>query len=104
MMPQDLPQGGSSTRPGCWPCTFAPDRPPGACRSTNGPLTLLVGPQRLEAGWLQGPDHCALRDYYVARSATAGLLWVYRERLGGQAAGVPASGAQAIWYLHGIFA
>jgi len=68
----------------------------------HGPLTLLAGPQRLEAGWLEG--NAALRDYYVARSATAGLLWVYRERLGGQAAGVPASGAQAIWYLHGIFA
>ncbi len=68
----------------------------------HGPLTLLAGPQRLEAGWLEGD--AALRDYYVARSKTAGLLWVYRERLGGQAAGVPASGAQAIWYLHGIFA
>ena len=63
----------------------------------QGPLTLLVGPQRLEAGWLEGT--AALRDYYVARSRAAGLLWVYRERLGGQ-----ASGAQALWYLHGIFA
>jgi protein ImuB len=58
----------------------------------QGPLTLLTGPQRLEAGWLEG--EAALRDYYVARSAKAGLLWVYRERLG----------AQALWYLHGIFA
>jgi protein ImuB len=58
----------------------------------NGPLTLLAGPQRLEAGWLEGS--AALRDYYVARSASAGLLWVYRERLGGQ----------GLWYLHGIFA
>jgi protein ImuB len=63
----------------------------------HGPLTLLAGPQRLEAGWLEGD--AALRDYYVARSATAGLLWVYRERLSRQ-----ASGAQALWYLHGIFA
>ena len=58
----------------------------------QGPLTLLTGPQRLEAGWLEG--EAALRDYYVARSAKAGLLWVYRERLG----------VQAFWYLHGIFA
>ena len=63
----------------------------------QGPLTLLAGPQRLEAGWLEGD--AALRDYYVARSATAGLLWVYRERLGGQAMGEPAR-----WYLQGIFA
>ena len=58
----------------------------------QGPLTLLAGPQRLEVGWLEG--EAALRDYYVARSVKAGLLWVYRERLG----------AQAFWYLHGIFA
>ncbi len=63
----------------------------------QGPLRLLVGPQRLEAGWLEGS--AALRDYYIARSATAGLLWVYRERLGGK-----ANADQALWYLHGIFA
>jgi protein ImuB len=68
----------------------------------QGPLTLLAGPQRLEAGWLEGD--AALRDYYVARSATAGLLWVYRERLGGQGAVGQASGTPALWYLHGIFA
>ena len=63
----------------------------------QGPLTLLAGPQRLESGWLGGD--AALRDYYVARSATAGLLWVYRDRLGGQ-----AETTRACWYLHGIFA
>lgn len=60
----------------------------------GGPLELLVGPQRLEAGWLDGDAHCALRDYYVARSTVAGLVWVYCERLSGQ----------AHWYLHGLFA
>ena len=64
----------------------------------NGPLTLLTGPQRLESGWLDGPEHCALRDYYVARSAVAGLVWVYCERLGG-----PLQ-THANWYLHGLFA
>jgi protein ImuB len=64
----------------------------------HGPLTLLAGPQRLESGWLEGPEHCALRDYYVARSTVAGLVWVYRERLGGQAQTPPG------WYLHGLFA
>ena len=68
----------------------------------EGPLTLLVGPQRLEAGWLHGASHCALRDYYVARSATAGLVWVYCERLGAQT-GAGAS-SPACWYLHGLFA
>jgi protein ImuB len=67
---------------------------------SQGPLTLLAGPQRLESGWWGGGD-VALRDYFVARSAQAGLLWVYRQRLMG-------SGARAEqvsdWYLHGIFA
>jgi protein ImuB len=62
----------------------------------QGPLTLLAGPQRLEAGWLEGD--AALRDYYVARSPMAGLLWVYRERLGGQAVA-----DRTHWYLHGMF-
>lgn len=63
-----------------------------------GPLTLLAGPQRLEAdGW--GGTDCALRDYFLARSEQAGLLWIYRERL----AGVGAD-AGPNWYLHGLFA
>ncbi len=67
------------------------------CPQYQGPLTLLAGPQRLEAGWLEGVP--ALRDYFVARSAQAGLLWIYQERLGAQ--GRAADGA---WYLHGLFA
>jgi protein ImuB len=63
-------------------------------------LTLVAGPQRLEAGWLDGPAHCALRDYYVARSAVAGLVWVYCERLGAQRNAQGPTG----WYLHGLFA
>ena len=62
-----------------------------------GPLALLTGPQRIESGWLAGAQHCALRDYFVARSAQAGLVWIYRERLGG-------SGQGADWYLHGLYA
>lgn len=66
----------------------------------QGPLTLLAGPERLESGWwsllssaeAEG-DELALRDYYVARSPHAGLLWVYRRR----SAGEPA------WYLQGAY-
>lgn len=57
----------------------------------HGPLTLLAGPQRLETGWLEGQP--VLRDYFIARSAHAGLLWIFRERLQ----------APARWYLHGVF-
>ncbi|MDD2880726.1 MAG: DNA polymerase Y family protein [Rhodoferax sp.] len=62
----------------------------------RGPLTLLTGPQRIESGWWGGGD-LALRDYFVARSAQAELLWIYRERL-------PDAQAASAWYLHGIFA
>jgi protein ImuB len=58
-----------------------------------GPLVLLAGPERLETGWLQGAP--ALRDYFIARSERAGLLWIYRERL---------SHTHPQWYLHGLFA
>ena len=66
----------------------------------QGALTLLAGPQRLEAGWWGGGD-LALRDYFVAHSAQAGLLWVYRQRLMG-----PGAKAESVsdWYLHGFFA
>ena len=81
----------------------------------QGPLTLLAGPQRLEAGWWGGGD-CALRDYFLAHSEQMGLLWIYRERLigpgrAGERAGVQAEGeaqrgaeADSQWYLHGLFA
>lgn len=61
------------------------------CPQYQGPLTLLAGPQRLEAGWLEGEP--TLRDYFVARSPQVGLVWVFRERRGEQD-----------WYLHGLFA
>ena len=64
------------------------------------PLTLLAGPERLESGWwsllsaaeAEG-EELTLRDYYVARSLHAGLLWVYRRR----SAGEPA------WFLQGVY-
>ena len=96
------------------------------CADDGNPLTLLAGPQRLEAGWWigqkgldavvnqggsQGGDAppaasaspCALRDYFLARSAQMGLLWVYQERLGGQGS-AQRTAAGADWYLHGLFA
>ncbi|MCY4754022.1 DNA polymerase Y subunit UmuC family protein [Pelomonas aquatica] len=60
-----------------------------------GPLARISGPHRIEAGWWQGGG-LQTRDYYVYRSATRGLLWVYHERL-------PAS-ATSGWFLHGVFA
>jgi protein ImuB len=49
---------------------------------------LLAGPERIECGWWDGDD--ARRDYFIARSADASLVWVYREA--------------GEWFLHGLFA
>jgi protein ImuB len=109
----------------------------------QGPLTLLAGPQRLEAAWWdvvltpaaappmtpqvredrpsdarsapppvaegvapaaparQATSRLALRDYFLARSAQAGLLWIYRERL--MTARVDGDKPVGQWYLHGVF-
>ncbi|MFA7580767.1 translesion DNA synthesis-associated protein ImuA [Castellaniella sp.] len=65
----------------------------------QGPLRLLAGPHRIEGGWWHRVDeatnHHVERDYWVAFSQYAGVLWIYQVRLAGDA---------TAWYLHGIFA
>ena len=51
-------------------------------------LQLLAGPERIESGWWDGDD--ARRDYFIARSASGAMLWVYREA--------------GEWFVHGLFA
>jgi protein ImuB len=69
-----------------------------------GPLRLLAGPQRLETGWWDtGAKGPAVRDYFVARSEEAGLLWVYRERLESLSFR-NAEPAPVRWFLHGVYA
>lgn len=65
----------------------------------QGELQLLLGPQRVEGGWWDrdettGHTRHAVRDYWVAASAAAGLLWVFQTRLAEEPA----------WFLHGHFA
>ena len=64
----------------------------------QGKLQLLTRARRVEAAWwdprTQAP---VLRDYFVARSEKAGLLWIYRERLS-------AEQDQPQWFLHGLYA
>lgn len=64
----------------------------------QGPLELLDGPQRLETGWWAEGDAAdtAIRDYFIARSKHAGLVWVYRVR--GHSGETPDG-----WYLQGIY-
>ena len=65
----------------------------------QGELQLLLGPQRVEGGWWDrddagGTTRNVARDYWVAFSEHAGLLWVFQTRLAHEPA----------WYLHGVFA
>ncbi len=69
----------------------------------QGELQLLAGPQRVEGGWwdrvpgaaaVEGGTRNVARDYWVALSEHAGVLWVFQTRLDE----APA------WYLHGHFA
>jgi len=70
----------------------------------QGPLQLLLGPERVEGGWwhrvtdADGKQHTlnVARDYWVALSQHAGALWIFQQRL-------PKDTA-ASWFLHGLFA
>jgi len=93
-----FPPGG--TGPQARGCASEPG---GSHGRHHGQLELLAGPHRIEGGWW--PDGSVPgaarsqpveRDYWLARSAQAGLLWVYRQRLAGA--------ATARWFLHGRYA
>jgi protein ImuB len=68
----------------------------------QGLLHLLTGPHRVEGGWwhrLGEGAHARTahvqRDYWVALSEHAGVLWIFQERLAND---------ETAWYLHGVFA
>lgn len=70
----------------------------------QGVLLLLTGPHRLEGGWWHRVSDDAgqrglnvQRDYWLALSEHAGVLWIFQERLAGDE-------KSAAWYLHGTFA
>jgi protein ImuB len=62
----------------------------------HGPLQQIAGPHRIEAGWWDRGQGGTLqqRDYFLFRSAEAGLMWIYTERLSADEQG---------WFLHGVF-
>jgi protein ImuB len=68
----------------------------------QGLLQLLAGPHRVESGWWdRTPEddeertrHVA-RDYWVALSEHAGVLWIFQTRLAND---------ETAWFLHGVFA
>jgi protein ImuB len=59
----------------------------------GSPLTMASSPERIEAGWWNGPQ---TRDYFIAEGRDHALYWVYRERIG-------TDDAEPRWYLHGLF-
>jgi protein ImuB len=60
--------------------------------SYGGPLRLLAGPERIEAGWWEShAEQAAQRDYFIASSAQEELLWIFRT-------------PDHRWFLHGVFA
>jgi protein ImuB len=68
----------------------------------QGVLLLLTGPHRVEGGWWHrlGAGEGATtgqvqRDYWVALSEHAGVLWIFQQRLASD---------ETAWYLHGVFA
>lgn len=68
----------------------------------QGMLQLLAGPHRIEGGWwdrttVDGEERTrnVLRDYWVALSEHAGVLWVFQTRLASD---------ETAWFLHGVFA
>lgn len=57
----------------------------------QGPVALIKGPERIQAGWWAGRD--VSRDYYIAVDNRGSRLWVFQELSEDQR-----------WYLHGLFA
>jgi protein ImuB len=106
--PQTLPRKPALAPDGPQPTFVLPQPLKLAMRGNRplyqGELQLLAGPQRIEGGWWDRietadaaqPGHTrnVARDYWVALSEHAGVLWVFQTRLDE----APA------WYLHGHFA
>ena len=68
----------------------------------GGPLRRLARFYRVEAGWWEERG-AVRRDYFIARSEGAGLVWIYREQPQQPMAG--AGRAQEFcWYLQGLYA
>jgi protein ImuB len=64
----------------------------------QGELQLLAGPQCIEGGWWDrdeaaGEGRNVVRDYWLAESEHAGLLWIFQAK----------QGDAICWFLHGVF-
>jgi protein ImuB len=66
----------------------------------GGALRRLTRLYRIETGWWEEGEP-ALRDYFIARSEKAGLVWIYRERPLSQTL---EDAKEFRWYLQGLYA
>ncbi len=67
----------------------------------GGPLKRLVRLYRVETGWWEA-GRSVRRDYYIARSPEAGLVWVYQEHAAPASDDAPPRPAR--WFLQGLYA
>ena len=71
----------------------------------RGALRLLTKAHRIEVGWCPeletGQGAQVARDYFIAQTPAAELLWIYRER---PTAAQPGAEGEARWFLHGLYA
>ena len=95
------PPGGGSTPSGGSATGAAVEGggPRAAARPPEGGSAPTGGSAPCGAGERGGPIS---RDYFIAQSATAELLWIYRERPTHAQPG--AAGAAPRWFLHGLYA
>jgi protein ImuB len=68
----------------------------------GGPLRRLTRLYRIETGWWED-GRPALRDYFIARSEEAGLVWIFRERPLQLTQGLEQARSFR-WYLQGLYA
>ena len=64
-------------------------------------MRLLTRRQRIETGWWE-EGGAVVRDYCIARSERAGLLWVFCEHHLPDAPAWPPQPAR--WFLQGLYA
>ncbi len=64
----------------------------------QGPLALLAGPERIEAGWWDGK--LVQRDYFIAENDSHRLFWIYRERATGKSSNTTEGSG---WFVQGYF-
>lgn len=101
-LPPCAPPAGDSL----YPCWLLPRPLPLEVRNSvphyGGPLRRLTRLYRVETGWWEAGEP-AFRDYFIARSEEAGLVWIYRERPPSMAQGLEQA-REFRWYLQGLYA